>query len=687
MRRFFGALAAFMLCCLTASADEGMWTFDNVPAAQMRAAYGWAPDQAWLDRVRLGSGRIQSGCSAAIMSANGLVQTNHHCVVGCVANLSSTGNDLVHLGFRALRRADERRCPNAAIDVLTDIADVTGAIESAAQGVSPENFAAARDATIARLEGACANPAQHRRCEVVTLYQGGQYKLYGYHRYDDIRLVFAPEREIAHFGGDPDNFNFPRFGFDVSFVRLYEDGRPARTPNHLLMRTSPLRDGEMTLVSGDPGATERLMTTAQLAFQRDAYLPFRLFMLSELRGRLLAFSAEGAEQARIASDTLYSTENSFKAFSGRRLALTDDEAFARVTAAEADLRARVQRDPFLSRDVGPAWDEIARATTAYRGFFQQYQFVEPRFEASELLTFARHIVRAADDRAKPNDQRLPAYTDARLPATAAMVMAPTPIEPALEELKIAFWLSKLREYLTPDDPLVRRVLGNESPEALAHRLVSQTQLGDAAARRALWEGGQAAVAASSDPLIVFVRAWDSDARAIKLRYQREYEGPVARAQERIARARFRLYGQSLYPDATFTPRLSYGRVQGWTEPGGRVIAPFTQVSGLWARATDAFPYALPPSWAAARGRISDDILFNVVTTNDVIGGNSGSPVLDRDGRVVGAVFDGNIYSLGGDYFYDAARNRTVIVTSQVIEAGLRNVYGMGDLADELVRGE
>jgi hypothetical protein len=670
-----------------AFADEGMWTFDNFPAERVRQAYGFAPDQAWLDRVRAGSARLEGGCSGAIVSAEGLVQTNHHCVVDCVQNLSSAGADLVTTGFRARTRAEERRCPGAAVQVLDAISDVTQQIEAATAGIGAEGFSRARDAEIARLESACRSGVANRRCQVVTLYQGGQYKLYAYTRYDDVRLVFAPELSAAFFGGDPDNFNFPRYCFDIAYLRLYADGRPVATPNPLRWRTTPLSDGELTFVSGNPGSTSRLLTEAQLAFQRDHFLPWRLATLSELRGRLLTFAAEGPEQARIASDTLFGVENSFKAFTGRRLALVSAQGDALVSRAEADLRGRVQRNRASAREAGGAWDEIAQATQTYRGFYLAHQYAEVRAGGgSELFAWARHIVRGAAERAKPNAERLPAYADARLPSLEAGLFAETPVEPALEQMLLQFWLEKMREYMTADDPLVRRALGRESPEGLSARLVVGTRLADPAERRRLWEGGAAAIAASEDPLIVFVRSWDDDARALRTRYAQEVEGPIARAQERVARARFRAFGDATYPDATFTLRLSYGRVAGWTEPGGRAIAPFTRVAGLYDRATGAAPYQLAPSWAQARARLDGETIFNVSTTNDIIGGNSGSPLLDREGRVVGAAFDGNIHSLGGEYFFDADLNRTISVAVTAIESALVNVYGMEALAREL-RGE
>jgi hypothetical protein len=682
-----GALAAAVIAAAVgAHADEGMWTFDNVPAATIREAYGFAPDQAWLDRVRLGAVRLTSGCSASLVSEEGLVQTNHHCVVGCLQNFSTSEADVVNTGFAARARAEERQCPGVRAQTLLSITDVTANIEQATRGIAATGFTAARDAEIARLESECKAGRDDRVCEVVTLYQGGQYHLYAYKQYADVRMVFAPEQAAAFFGGDPDNFNFPRYAFDVSYLRVYENGQPASTPNALQWRSEPLAAGELTFVAGHPGTTSRLMTTEQLAFQRDYFLPWRLATLSEIRGRLVAFMAQGPEQYRIGAEQLFGVENSFKALTGRRLALVDEVAFAGVEEEEQALRQRISRNRQLSTMVGGAYDEIAAATETQRGFFLAHQYLEARAGGgSSLFNAARTIVRGAADRQLPDSERLRPYTEARLPATRGALVAPFAVEPALEELLLAFWLEKMREYLTADHPMVQQILGRESPEQLARRLVRDTRLADPAVRQALWEGGAEAVAASQDPMVLFAANFDAAAREMGRRFRSEVEGPIARAQERIARARFQLMGASVYPDATFTLRLSYGAVQGWTEPGGREVPAFTTTAGLWSRATGSFPFALPASWEAARDRLDPTTIFNLSSTHDIIGGNSGSPLLDRQGRVVGAVFDGNIHSLGGEYFYDGRLNRTVTVASTIIEEALVDVYAMEGLAAELRR--
>lgn len=667
----------------SANSEEGMWTFDNFPAERMRSELGWAPDRAWLDRVMAGTARLP-GCSASNVSAQGLVLTNHHCVISCVTALSTAEANYIEHGFMARSREAERRCPNMSVQVLTGLSDVTQSIETATEGAAPETFARTRDAEIARLERECSSGTT--RCEVVTLYRGGRYALYTYKRYEDVRLVFAPEHSMASFGGDPDNFNFPRYDVDFSFLRLYENNAPAATPNHLSMRFTPLAEEEIVLIAGNPGRTSRLRTTAELAFERDVNLPWQLASLAEMRGRLIAYSQTGPDQARIASSALQGVENSFKGLSGRRQALADPAGFARVADAQADLQNRVRRNRASQREVGDAWGEIERAQGAYRGMFYSYQYLEQRAgERSLLFGWARDIVRAADERAKPDAERLPRYTEARLPTVEQSVRAQRPVTPAFEQIHLAFWLSKLREHLTVDDPIARRVLGNESPEALAVRL-AQSRLADPAYRAQLWEGGAAAVAASDDAMIRFVRAWDGDARAVRERYVAEVEGPSARAHERIARARFRAFGEDRYPDATFSPRVSYGRVVGWSAPGGRTVGAFTRTAGLYERATGHAPFVLSRRWIDARPRLDPNAIFNVSSSNDVIGGNSGSPLLDREGRVVGAVFDGNIHSLGGEYFYDGSLNRSVTVAATAIRTALADVYDMDRLLAELEAG-
>jgi len=676
--------ALFTLSAGQAQADEGMWTFDNFPADKVQAAYGVTIDQAWLDRVQAASVRLTNGCSASVVSDQGLVLTNHHCVVSCVQDLSSAQTDYVQEGFLTTGREQERTCPGQQAEILTEITDVTDTIRAAGEGLSGQAFNRARDAAVARLEQETCAGDERYRCQVVSLYRGGQYKLYKYRRYADVRLVFAPEIATAFFGGDPDNFNFPRFNLDMAFLRLYEDGQVVETPEHLTWVSRAPRAGEATFVSGNPGSTDRLLTVAQLESQRDLAIPVSQLQRAELRGRLIRFSEESAENKRIATDPLFGVENSFKVFFGRQFALNDPAFMADKRAAEADLKAKVAADPALAREIGDPWSEIEAAQAAYAETYLPYRQIEAAAGGgSSLFGYARTLVRAAQERAKPNTERLAEYSEARLPLLEKRLLDVRPIDKPLEEMFLSFWLSKTREYLTTDDPATQLLLGKDSPEALAERLVAQSNLDDPAVRQALWNGGMAAIQASDDPLIQLALRMDPMARAVRDTWETQVEAPTARAAERVAAARFAAYGDEVYPDATFTLRLSYGQVQGWTYRG-RTIPATTTFSGLYERATGAEPYALAPRWVAAQDRLDPDTVFNFVTTNDIIGGNSGSPVVNAQGEVLGAAFDGNIHSLGGDYGYDGTINRTVVAATSAATEALEKVYGLTGLLDELL---
>jgi hypothetical protein len=669
----------------SACGDEGLWTYDKFPSGRVQASYGFAPDTGWLDRLRLGSVRLDSGCSAGLVSSQGLVLTVHHCVEDCILSLSAAGFDPLLDPMMAATTAEERSCPGLNADIVTSISDVTAIIAKAREGLSGEAATDARDAEIERIEGGCRDEIAGRHCEVVVLYGGGVYALHKYRRYSDVRLVFAPEAAAASFGGDPDNFNFPRYAFDVAFLRLYDKGAPAVTPSHLRWRSTPLANGDLVFVSGNPAETGRLWPVSLISYVRDVYMPWSLVTGAELRGRLLMFAARGPEQARISHELLYNTENTYKSEWGEQTFLATPGFIAKLQAAESDLRDRVSADSLLAPGDGDPWDEIAAAYDNFRSFFFAYRYLEEAAGNSKLWSYAREIVRAVEERSKPEVDRLEGYSDADLPLEEDYLFADVPVQPATEEIVLAFWLSKMREFLTPDDPLVKRLLGKESPENLAHRLVAETRLENVAVRRSLYEGGSEAVAASTDAMILLARSFEHEARALAERYRKEIREVRLAALERIAVARFRLHGDSVYPDATGTLRLSYGIVDGWTETSGRKVAPFTDFAGLFDRATGADPYRLPPLWEAARPKLSPATAYNVSINNDIIGGNSGSPLVDRNGDVVGVVFDGNIHSLGGFYLFDPARNRSIAVTSVAVEEALAKVYGLQSLVDEMKR--
>ncbi|MEQ8273342.1 MAG: S46 family peptidase [Deltaproteobacteria bacterium] len=672
-------LAVFVTLPLTARADEGMWLLNDFPTEKTKAL-GFTPDQAWLDDVRLASVRLAGGCSASVVSEQGLVLTNHHCAARCVAQLSTKKKDLAANGFYAKRPQDEKQCPAMELNQLTNIESVTARINGATKGLEGAAFKEARDKEIAAIEKACAT-SDAVRCDVVTLYHGGRYDLYTYRRMQDVRLVFAPEEDIAYFGGDPDNFNFPRYNLDMTLLRIYEDGKPAKTPNHFRWSKAGSSANDLVFVSGNPGRTSRGNTVAELEYLRDVYLPDRIFWLAELRGQLTVFARSSKEHHRISKTDLLYVENGYKALKGRLGALLDKDFFASKVEAEKKLRAKVDADPKLAAYRG-AWTEIDKALRVARNLRTEYNAKEARGTfGSSMMGHARTLVRWAAEKDKPNGERLPEYTDSKLPALKARLLSKAPIYPDLEELKIALYLTKLREELGPDDPFVKKVLGKDSPEKLAKKLV-KSKLVRPALRKKLFEGGAAAVAKSKDPMIVLARVIDADGRAVREKYETQVESVIDKNTERVANARFAALGTSTYPDATFTLRLSYGQVKGFDHHGAPV-KPYTTIAGAFGRATGEVPFKLPKSFTKNKGKIDLSTPMNLVTTNDIIGGNSGSPLFNAKREIVGLIFDGNIYSLGGDYGFDPSVNRAVAVDSRFMVEALRNVYGAKRLLTEL----
>ncbi|MXO62287.1 S46 family peptidase [Qipengyuania oceanensis] len=671
------SVAAAMVATAPAKADEGMWTFDNFPAEAMRDTYGWAPDQAWLDKVQKGAVRLTGGCSASFVSPKGLILTNHHCIATCLFDNSTSAEDLLDAGFIAARNSDEKMCPGQQAEVVTKITDVTGDVKASFAGLSGDALARARDAKIAEIEKANCTDLATTRCQVVTLFGGGQYKLYTYRKYSDVRLVWAPEDRAATFGGDPDNFNFPRYSLDASFLRAYENGKPVSTPDHLVWNPRAPQEGELTFVVGNPGSTSRLNTQSQLAFEREVRLPITVATLSELRGRLIRAMDESPEHAREGLDTLSGVENSLKVYIGRTKALNDPAFTGKLAAAEADLKAQSADNDAI----GDPWAAVEQAVAAYRDLYIPYRFNQP---SGELFAYAQSLVFAAQERGKPNGERLPGYTDSSLPLMEKSLLDAKPIYPWLDELMMGWSLSKAREYLGVDDPQSKLLLGRESPEQLAERLVTNTKLADPAVRKALWDGGLAAIQASDDPMIQYALRLAPLQREQITAVREAYSGPLAIAGGQLADARFAAYGDSLYPDATFTLRISYGQVKGWTERGQEVpIA--TTMGGTFERATGNAPFDLAPAFAANKAKIDPSVTYDFVSTNDIIGGNSGSPVIDRNGTVIGAAFDGNIHSLGGNYGYDGTLNRTVSVSTAAVQEALEKIYPAPHIVAELKR--
>jgi hypothetical protein len=672
----------------SAMADEGMWTLDNLPMQQMQQRYGFTPSRQWIDLVQHASVRLAEGCSGSFVSADGLVMTNHHCANSCLSQLSKSGKNYMADGFAA-KPEDEPKCPDVELNQLDSIADVTAQVNAATAGkVGADRIKAERSVNSTIEQSCVAGDAKTWRCDVVTLYHGGRYALYKYRRYQDVRLVFAPEQSIAFFGGDPDNFNFPRYDLDVTFFRAYVNDKPAPTPQFLKFSEQGPQAGEMTFVVGNPGSTQRDTPWTQLVAMRDGTLTPLLGYLSELRGVLWQYSRGGADQAKEAQDAMFGIDNSLKVFAGWLETLSDEQFVETKQKQDASLRDWMAADPARRAKYGDPWDELEKAQQRGKQLQGRYTMIEAGRGfgvGTELFADARKLVRAAAERAKPDGERLPAYRDANLPAVEKSLESSVPVYPRYEQTMMAWALEKMRQRLGADDAFVHKVLGNQSPDQLAHTLVDGTRLADPALRKALWEGGATAIAASTDPMIVFARQIEPDATTVRKQYENEVQAPTSKAGEAIARARFDRDGTSHYPDATFTPRLTYGKVVGWNEAGKPVPA-FTYFDGLYKRATGADPFQLPDSWLKAKASVALSTPMNFVTDNDIIGGNSGSPVIDRQGHAVGLIFDGNIHSLGGDFTYDGTLNRAVAVDTAALMQSLRKVYHLPVLADELAHG-
>ncbi|SJM48791.1 hypothetical protein FM111_01560 [Brevundimonas diminuta 3F5N] len=686
---FASAAVLAFAAASSAKAEEGMWTYDNFPIARANQTLGTSIDQAWLDRVRQSSVKF-GGCSAGVISAEGLVMTNNHCVATCVANLSTPQLQYAETGFTPKSREEELKCPGGSAEILTDISDVTERVQKAGEGLDGQAYTQAREAEAGRIETENCGDDPKIRCQVVSLYRGGQFKLYKFRKYSDVRLAWAPEDRAATFGGDLDNFSFPRFAIDAAFIRLYEDGKPAATPTHFTWNPNRPTEGEPVFVTGNPGSTQRLLTQAQLMTIRDVVLPLDQLIASELRGRLIRYAEEGEEQAFIAMDPIVGVENTYKRGRGRMAALIDPAFMDQLAGQETVFHRRVAENEALSAEVGDPWAALAEVQPIARELYAPMALLEGGTGmgttavagGSPLFQWARAIVRGAQERAKPSDQRLPEFADSRLPGVQSGLFAERPTYPELEQIRLEWWLSKTREWLTVDSPYARTLLGKDSPEALSARLIEGTKLADPAVRRALWEGGLPAVQASTDPLIQYVLAIDADARAVRTEWDNKVKAPTDRASEQLAAARFAAFGDAVYPDATGTLRLTYGRVEGTDVPGQRIGA-FTTFAGLWDRATGAEPFNVAPKLLAAKDRIDPNAVMNMAVSSDTIGGSSGSPAVNAKGEIIGANFDSTVLTQRNAYGYDRNVNRSVIVTTQAVTTALRDVYGMDHLIREL----
>lgn len=681
-RRALLALALVTAAGLTpARADEGMWLVNQPPSAQLKAKYNFEPAPAWLEKMQKSSVRFQTGGSGSLVSADGLVMTNHHVGSDMLLKLSTPERNLLHDGFYAASRDQELKCPDLELNILWEIRDVTGDVNAAASAdLSPADANTARRQKISAIE-AEARTSTGLQPQVVTLFQGARYHLYLYKKYTDVRLVFAPEEAIAFFGGDTDNFEFPRFNLDCCFFRIYEDGKPIHTDHHLSWSKAGPAADELVFVFGHPGRTRRAYTVDHFKFLRDVEVPVILAGNWRNEIKYQTFAGRSAENNLIVRDDLFGTANSRKAYTGIFAGLADPALLAAKTRDEQQLRAALAADPKASSGSDP-WDALARAKAAHREFYQRARLLTPGWPSGTLLNSALHIVRLAAESPKPSDQRLPEYSDARLESLRLELLSPAPLHETLEVAKLESWMLLLVERLGGDDPTVAAILAGQSPRARAEQLVAGCSFKTPEAREALVKGGPAALASSADPLLKLVAALDPELRKLRARYENEVESVERESYARIAAARFAANGDSVYPDATFTLRMTFGPVSGI--PGAE--QPFTQIAGLYDRyqQRQGEPgFELPKSWLDAKDKLDLKTPFNFTAAIDIIGGNSGSPVVNKNGEVVGLVFDGNMHSLVGDLIYDGRLNRGVAVDSRGMMEAFRKVYNATALVDEL----
>jgi Peptidase S46 len=677
------SVAASFAAAPVVHAEEGMWTFDNPPFKQLQAKYGFTPGQAWLDHLRLSSVRLNDGGSGSFVSPDGLLLTNHHVARGQLQKNSTAEHNYIRDGFYAGARDQEMKSPDLEINVLVSMQDVTERVQGAAKGIPDDSKALkARDAEVAAIEKESLDQTK-LRSDVVSFYQGGEYWLYRYKVYKDVRLVFAPEEQAAFFGGDPDNFTYPRYDLDMAIFRVYDDnGKPLHTENYLKWNAKGAAPGELIFVSGHPGSTSRQDTVAELQLERDVREPLIIEYLKRRIEAAQKFAEQGPEQARLMGSNVFSLQNGLKVYVGRADALGDKAIMTKKLADEADFRAKVAANPEWQKEYGSAWDTIAAAEEKVKPEFKT-QFLHRT--DSQLFGLALTIVQYVAEIKKVDGERLPQFHDAELPSLMYRLQSPAPIPAAAEKLYMTTALNMANEKLGSNDPYLQAVLQGKSVNDAVSSLVDGTKIGDPAFRKSLIDGGEAAVAASTDPMIQAARQVDPIVREINKRMRDTVASVLTPAGEKLGKARFLVYGKNAYPDATFTLRLSYGTVDGYPY-NGTVAPPFTTFYGLYDRAasfSNQHPFDVTPKEAAAHDKIDLATPINFVSTGDIIGGNSGSPVVNKDGELVGLIFDGNIESLAGDFVYDGTKNRAVAVHSAGMLQGLRKIYGADALADEI----
>jgi Peptidase S46 len=685
--RFSLCLGALVLLgALSVGAEEGMWTFDNPPLKQLKEKYNFTPDKAWLDHVRLSSVRLNDGGSGSFVSPHGLLLTNHHVARGQLQKNSTAEHNYIENGFYAATPDQEMKSPDLEVNVLMSMENVTARVQASLKNAAtPDQEFAARRAEIARIEKESQDKTG-LRSDVVTLYQGGEYWLYRYKKYTDVRIVFAPEQQAAFFGGDPDNFTYPRYDLDMALFRVYESGKPIDSKDYLKWNPKGAPDGDLVFVSGNPGSTDRSDTVAQLEYQRDVEFPSYLAIFHSRLGALEQYSARGTEQARQAGSRIFGLENDVKAITGEYEGLKNPAVMAEKQKDEDAFKALVMANPQSKAEWGNAWSQISEAEkkSATRAKEEYFHGLD-----STLTSLATQLVDYAAEIKKPDGERLPGYHDAQLESLKFQLLSPAPVYPQLEIARMTAALQLDIEHVGKDDPFVTSVLNGRSPEEAASALVNGSKLADVAVRKQLIEGGEAAINASTDPMIVLARKLDPMRRELIKWEQDNVQSAVDQAGEALGKARFAAYGKSTYPDATFTLRLSYGQVKGYPMNGTKAPSK-TTLYGLYDRAYSFDlkpPFNLPARFAEGKKNLDLSTPLDFVTTNDITGGNSGSPVINRDAEIVGLIFDGDIESLVGSYVYDITANRAVAVHTAAMTEALRKLYHADGLLNEILTGQ
>jgi hypothetical protein len=687
------ALGVLHMTPTTAVSDEGMWLLNDPPRAQLKEKYQFDLTDAWLKNAMLASVRLNSGGSGGFVSPDGLLVTNHHVAADSIQKLSTAGTDLMRDGFYAETREKELKCPDLELNVLQEIVDVTKEVNAAVKpNMTGSEAFAARRAVMSQIEKDSLDKTG-LRSDVVTLYNGGLYHLYRYKKYTDVRLVFAPEKAIASFGGDVDNFEYPRMNLDVSFFRAYENGAPAKTPHFFKWSETGPAGGDLVFVTGHPGTTQRLETLARLTHRRDYTLPYTLARLRALEAAMLQFSEQSGENRRQAATDLHSVANARKAFSGQYQGLLDPKIMQQKFESDNDPKLfklwSESRPPaqgtLAVQNPGP-WVNIELIQKAYREFEKPHALFETGHAfSSTLFGTARHLVRLADELPKKSPERLREYRDTNLDSLKFQLFSPAPLYPELERVKLQTSLTFLAEQLGGEHDLVKLALAGKNPAARAEELIAGTKLFDPAARRALFDGGAKAIAESKDPLIVLAKAVDADARRLRSRYETEVEEPERQQYAQLAEFRFKAYGSSVAPDATFTLRLAFGTVGGYEVGGAKLNfhTTFGEAFEKSAKLDGREPFDLPKRWLDGKDKLDLKTPFNFVSTADTIGGNSGSPVLNRAGELIGVNFDRNRHGLVRNFVYTDVQARHIAVHSASVLDALRKLYPAAPLVKEL----